>query len=72
VTHPLRTAPSLEAAVSEVQDEAVGLPTRRLALVLTLSAPVHEHIWVLRETEYDENGLTVDRFECDCGDVSYT
>jgi hypothetical protein len=72
VTHPLRTAPSLDARVSEVQDVAVGLPKRRLVVVPPLSAPVHEHIWTLRETEYDEHGLTINRFECGCGDVSYT
>jgi hypothetical protein len=69
---PDRTAPSGGAAVSELQDDAVGLPGRRLTVVPPFSEPVHEHTWTLRETEYDENGLTTDRFECECGDVSYT
>lgn len=64
--------PSLAAAVSEVRDVAITLPKRRLVVVPPLSAPVHEHNWTLRETEYDEHGLTINRFECDCGDVSYT
>ena len=37
-------------------------------------APVgcpHDHVWELRETEYDECGMTLNRFECDCGQVSY-
>jgi hypothetical protein len=34
--------------------------------------PTHEHIWALRETEYD-NGLSLNRFECDsCAAVRFT
>lgn len=33
----------------------------------------HDHLWALRDTEYDDTGLTLRRFECtDCGAVNYT
>ena len=31
----------------------------------------HDHVWQLRETEYDERGVIVNRFECVCGQVAY-
>lgn len=33
---------------------------------------VHDHIWSLRETEFDDWGHSFNRFECACGSVSYT
>jgi len=36
-----------------------------------VAAPVHDHVWELREIEYDECGVTLNRFECACGQVSY-
>lgn len=37
-----------------------------------MDAGAHEHLWALRETEHDDHGLSLNRFECDCGGVSYT
>ena len=42
-----------------------------LAEVIQL-VPLHDHIWALRDTEYD-NGLTLRRFECEsCAAVRFT
>lgn len=69
---PVSTAPSLGAADSAAREETIGAPEKHGDVVPPLSAPVHEHIWVLRDTEYDDIDFTVNRFECDCGEVSYT
>lgn len=42
-----------------------------LSRVSPLTALIHDHTWTLRETEYDDCGLTLNRFECGCGGVSY-
>ena len=44
---------------------------RHLRVVPIPRRPMHDHSWELRETDYDDSGLTVRRFECDCGGVSY-
>lgn len=42
---------------------------RHLAL---LSEPTHDHLWSLRDTEFDDSGLMLRRFECSCGAVNFT
>lgn len=32
---------------------------------------MHLHEWVLRETEFEDGGLLLRRFECACGAVDY-
>lgn len=63
-------------AFSRVPEKAFAAPDaltdRHLHMVPALSAFAHEHTWALRDTEHYDYGLTVNRFECDCGGVSYT
>ncbi len=47
-------------------------PERHLRVVPPGGTAAHDHLWALRDTEHDDFGLTLNRFECDCGDVSYT
>ncbi len=50
--------------------EVVRRPDERhLALV---PEPSHDHVWALRDTEFDDSGMVLRRFECDCGGVNYT
>lgn len=42
---------------------------RHLALV---PEPAHDHLWALRDTEFDDSGIVLRRFECTCGAVTYT
>ncbi|MCW2856153.1 MAG: hypothetical protein JWR52_1768 [Marmoricola sp.] len=52
---------------------ATGLMSpRRLALVPESLEPTHDHLWALRDTEFNDSGLVLCRFECDCGAVKYT
>lgn len=49
-----------------------GAKRRHLTLVPEPDPTVHDHLWSLRDTEFDDSGLTLSRFECDCGAVTYT
>ncbi|MCW2753193.1 MAG: hypothetical protein JWQ32_604 [Marmoricola sp.] len=55
------------------QGEATGLMSPgRLALVAEPLEPTHDHVWALRDTEFNDSGLALFRFECDCGAVRFT
>jgi len=52
--------------------DQVPVEREHLAQVIQL-VPQHEHTWALRETEYDDSGITLNRFECDgCPAVRFT
>jgi hypothetical protein len=50
--------------------DGTSLPGRRPAARHLRIAPVHDHTWILRDTEYD-GGLVVRRYDCLCGDVTF-
>jgi hypothetical protein len=31
----------------------------------------HEHQWMLRAVDYDDGGLSVSRFDCTCGEITF-
>ena len=47
---------------------SVGLHVRQPAEAAFVT---HLHEWVLRETEFEDGGLLLRRFECACGAVDY-
>ena len=65
------TTVASDAPLSLVPEHGTIRTERHLRLVPTPSRQTHDHTWSLRETEYDDLGLIVRRFECDCGGVSY-
>lgn len=46
---------------------ATPTPRARLRLVAA-----HAHEWTLRETEYEDGGHVLRRFECACGAVDFS
>jgi hypothetical protein len=65
-------APGADAVTGVgVADASASGNARHLALVPALEAVPHDHLWALRDTEYDDSGLSLSRFECDCGSVRY-
>lgn len=75
----MTTAPDLAVVLplSGRGDRATGVREGRRHL---RSVPIqrtgehdHDHLWALRDTEYDDAGFSLNRFECaDCGAVNYT
>jgi hypothetical protein len=52
-------------------ETGLGSPLQ-LALAPESSEPTDEHLWALRDTEFNDSGRALRRFECDCGAVNYT